>query len=278
MPPILIILLAILATLLLLFLLYLLVLVRPKAKRPADPALLCDYAHRGLHGERVPENSLRAFALACEQGRGIELDVQLSRDGRVMVFHDYSLKRMTGVDQKLRELTAAELQGLSLKGTDQTIPTFAEALALVDGRVPLLVELKGENLNTTLCKAVAEHLSAYRGAFCIESFNPLLVRGMKKCLPEVYGGLLYTNVCRDKKKYSLLNVAVSCMLLNCLAGPNFIAYNQLDRGSLPVKLAAGLYRAPRFVWTARSDEDYQRAHDLGEHPIFENLTQYKEIT
>lgn len=278
MPPILIILLAILAALLLLFLLYLLVLVRPKAKRPADPALLCDYAHRGLHGEHVPENSLRAFALACEQGRGIELDVQLSRDGRVMVFHDYSLKRMTGVDQKLRELTAAELQGLSLKGTDQTIPTFAEVLALVDGRVPLLVELKGENLNTTLCKTVAEHLAAYKGAYCIESFNPLLVRGMKKCLPGVYGGLLYTNVCRDKKKYSLLNVAVSCMFLNCLAGPNFIAYNQLDRGSLPVKLAAGLYRAPRFVWTARSDEDYQRAHDLGEHPIFENLTQYKEIT
>lgn len=261
-----------------LFLLYLLVLVRPKPQKPADAALLCDYAHRGLHGERVPENSLRAFKLACEQGRGIELDVQLSRDGTVMVFHDYTLKRMTGADQKLRELTAAELQSLSLLGTDQTIPTFAEVLELVDGRVPLLVELKGENLNTALCKAVAEHLSAYKGAYCIESFNPLLVRGMRKCLPRVYGGLLYTNVCRDKKKYSLLNMAVSCMLLNWLAKPNFIAYNQLDRRSLPVKLAVGLYRAPRFVWTVRSDEDYRKAHDLGEHPIFEKLTQYKEIT
>ena len=262
----------------LLLLVYLLVLVRPTRKVTPDPVLLCDYAHRGLHGRGIPENSLAAFDLACREGFGIELDVQLSSDGVVMVFHDHTLNRMTGVDKKLCELTAAELQTLALAESDQTIPTFAEVLELVDGRVPLLVELKGENLNTALCKAVAEHLSAYKGAYCIESFNPLLVRGLRKCLPRVYGGLLYTNVCRDKKKYSLLNMAVSCMLLNWLAKPNFIAYNQLDRRSLPVKLAVGLYRAPRFVWTVRSDEDYRKAHDLGEHPIFEKLTQYKEIT
>ena len=94
--------------------LYLAVLVRPRAKRPSKESLLCDYAHRGLHGGSVPENSMAAFERACDEGVGIELDIQLSRDGEVMVFHDYTLIRMTGVDKKLCELTAAELCELTI--------------------------------------------------------------------------------------------------------------------------------------------------------------------
>ena len=254
-------------------LLYLLVFIRPRGRQPSDPALLCDYAHRGLHNETIPENSLSAFKRACEQGCGIELDVQLSRDGVVMVFHDYALARMTGAEGKLRERDASELQKLKLSGSDQTIPTFAEVLELVGGRVPLLVELKGENLDTSLCEKVADHLRTYPGPYCIESFNPLLLRRMKQFLPETYYGLLYTNTCRDKKSHSLLNLLVTAMMLNFLARPHFIAYNQLDRDSLPVKLTTRLYRAPRFVWTVRSDETFNLAHKLGEHPIFENLTE-----
>ncbi len=254
-------------------LIYLLVLIRPRAKAPADKSLLCDYAHRGLHGDGVPENSLAAFELACREGYGIELDVQLSRDGVVMVFHDYTLSRMTGRDQKLRELDAAELKTLSLSGTEQTIPAFAEVLALVDGRVPLLVELKGENLDTSLCEKVAALLADYKGAYCLESFNPLLIGKMGKYLPQAFRGLLYTNVCRDKKKKSLLNILVTGMALNGLAKPHFIAYNQKDRRSLPVRIVAECYRAPRFVWTVRSKREFHRAHELGEYPIFENLTE-----
>ena len=84
--------------------LYLALLIRPCKKKQIDPTLLCDYAHRGLHGNGIPENSLAAFELACQKGYGIELDVQLSRDGEVMVFHDYSLERMTGRKEKLCEL------------------------------------------------------------------------------------------------------------------------------------------------------------------------------
>ena len=123
--------------------LYLLVLIRPPKKTKPTEVLLCDYAHRGLHKEGVPENSLAAFEDACRAGFGIELDVQLSHDGEVMVFHDYTLIRMTGCDKKLCELDAKELMTLTLAGTDQTIPTLKQVLALVDGRVPLLVELKG---------------------------------------------------------------------------------------------------------------------------------------
>ncbi|MBQ8408516.1 MAG: glycerophosphodiester phosphodiesterase [Clostridia bacterium] len=259
---------------LILALLYLLLFIRPAGKKPQDEALLCDYAHRGLHDGNtagLPENSLAAFELACREGYGIELDVQLSRDGEVMVFHDYTLIRMTGVDKKLCELSAEELRKLSLAGTDQTIPTFAEVLSLIDGRVPILVELKGENFDTSLCPKVAELLSAYKGSYCIESFNPLLIKDMKKYLPDSYRGLLYTNACRDKKKATVINVAVSLMLLNFLAKPNFIAFNRIDRSSLPVKLTTGLYRAPKFVWTVRSVQDLETAHKNGEHPIFENI-------
>ena len=257
--------------LLLLLALYLLVLVRPRGRMPADMTLLRDYAHRGLHGGGIPENSMAAFAKACDLGYGIELDVQLSRDGVVMVFHDYTLTRMTGTEKKLCELTAAELKDLRLGGTEETIPTFAEVLSLVNGRVPLLVELKGEDLNTALCEKVAALLSDYRGAYCLESFNPLLIGKMKTYLPNAYRGLLYTNVCRDKKKYSILNMVISSMMLNALAKPNFIAYNHLDRDALTVRIAAGLYRTPRFVWTIRGQEELERAHERGEHPIFENI-------
>lgn len=254
-----------------LMLLYLFLFVRPKGKKPADPRLLCEYAHRGLHGENIPENSLQAFAKAVEQGFGIELDVQLSSDGVVMVFHDYSLARMTGKEEKLKNLTAEELQALSLAGTEQTIPTFREVLELVDGKVPLLVELKGEDLNSALCPKAAELLKGYQGPYCIESFNPLLVKNIKKHLPEAYCGQLYTNVCRDKKKYSPLNMILSSMGFNFLARPNFIAYNYKDRNSLPVKLATRFYKAPRFVWTARTKEELSLCRENGEFAIFENL-------
>ena len=248
---------------------YLFLLVRPRGRMPENKNLLCAYAHRGLHGRGVPENSLEAFRLACEEGLGMELDLQLSKDGKVMVFHDYNLKRMTGVDKLLCELNADELQTLSLAGTAQTIPTFEQVLALVDGKTPLLVELKGENLDTSLCEKTAELLRNYKGEYCIESFNPMLIRKIKKYLPDVFCGQLYTNVCRDKNKKTLPNIVLTSMALNCFARPDFIAYNKSDREMLPVKLTTKFYRAPKFVWTLRSEDEVATANSLGECPIFE---------
>ena len=260
---------------LLLALIAVFVLIRPAGKPPKDERLLCQYAHRGLHDGNtgaLPENSLAAFELACKEGYGIELDVQLSRDGQIMVFHDYTLVRMTGAEGKLCDLTAKELGELTLAGTEEKIPTFREVLALVNGRVPLLVELKGESFDTALCPKVAELLSAYNGPFCIESFNPLLLKEMRTHLPDAYRGLLYTNACRDKKKITAINLAVSGMLLNFLAKPNFIAYNKEDRSSPLVKLTTGLYKAPKFVWTVRTEEELAAAKARGECAIFERTT------
>lgn len=263
--------LSLLSLLLILFLLYLILFLRPHKGESPDPSLLCDYAHRGLHGGEIPENSLAAFEHAKSCGVGIELDVQLSSDGEVMVFHDATLTRMTGVEKKLSELTGKELSQLTLKDTDQKIPHFSEVLSLIGGSVPILIELKGENTDTSLCKKVAELLRDYQGAYCIESFNPLLIRAMRRELPQCFYGLLYTNVCRDKKKRSILNMLLTAMAFNFLSHPDFIAYNKEDRSSLPVRLVTSLYRVPRFVWTVRGEEEQNTAHGRGEHPIFEDV-------
>ncbi len=256
---------------LLLFLLYLLVLVRPASRLPEDPTLLTDYAHRGLHGNGVPENSMAAFRLAVEAGYGIELDVHLSRDGEVVVFHDDTLLRMTGREGRISDYTLAELRPLRLSGTEEGIPTFAEVLTLVNGRVPLLVELKGESFDRSLCPRVAALLQGYTGRYAIESFNPLLLSEMRKLLPHAYRGLLYTNVVREKKRASVLNLLLTAMALNVVAKPHFISYNEQDRASFPVGLTTRLYRAVRFVWTVRTKEALDTAHENRESPIFEKI-------
>ncbi len=259
----------ILAILILLVLLYLLVLVRPREKKPYSKALLCDYAHRGLHGNGIPENSLAAFEQACKNNFGIELDVQLSKDGVVTVFHDYTLLRMTGINQKLSELDYKELSQITLGKSEQKIPSLKEVLTLVNGRVPILVELKGETLDSSLCPKVAEILKAYNGDYCIESFNPFLIKKMKKYLPKAFYGQLYTNVCRDKKKYSILNILLTGMVFNFLSRPDFIAFNKLDRNSLVIRFITGFYRIPKFVWTVKGKTEIKIAHANGEYTIFE---------
>ena len=142
-----ILLIAISATVLTLFALWL-YLIAPRARRKAVQPFLRPYAHRGLWGEGLPENSLGAFRAAADKGFAIELDIQLSADGVVMVFHDYTLDRVCGRAGKVCEHTAAELGRMPLNGIEaECIPTLAEVLDAVDGRVPLLIELKGESGN-----------------------------------------------------------------------------------------------------------------------------------
>ena len=148
-------------------------------KKKINKNLLTNYAHRGLWGGTIPENSLSAFENAVKNGFGIELDVQLSKDDVVMVFHDYSLKRMTGTEGDLKDFTKDQLKELSLLSTNEKIPTFEEVLQVVDGKIPLLIELKGENLDNSLCPKVARILENYKGEYCVESFNPLLIKDIK---------------------------------------------------------------------------------------------------
>lgn len=254
----------------LLFLIYLFVLLFPgfKGKRNLKSELICDYAHRGLHSDSVPENSLAAFRKAVQAGYGIELDVQLSKDGKVVVFHDYTLSRMTGDDRKLKDLTGEELKSLRLNGTDEQIPYLSEVLELAQGKVPLLVELKGEDINIALCPKVNELLLEYEGAYTVESFNPMLLRWFKIHNPDVRRGFLTTKVCKDRG-ISVLNVLLDSLMLNVLCRPDFVAYD-ISHKKLSVDICTKLFALPAFVWTVRKLDDYKKI-PKGVAAIFEGF-------
>lgn len=271
MHPAVLALVIVLTTVLALFALWLF-LIAPRARRAAIKPFLRPYAHRGLWGEGVPENSLAAFCAAAARGFAIELDVQLSRDGEVMVFHDYTLKRMCGRDVKLADLSAAELSACALGGTAETIPTFREVLAAVGGRVPLLVELKGESGNTALCPAVAALLDEYEGAWCVESFNPLLLRWFKKHRKNAVRGLLSTNLIKEKKKGSpLLNFALSALWLTCLCRPAFHAWDKKYPRRVALRVGKSLFGVASFVYTVKDAAAYERYLAAGTYPIFDGF-------
>lgn len=249
-------------------------LIMPRAMAKPDMApLLCDYAHRGLFDNKtVPENSMGAFARAMNKGVGIELDLHLTKDGHVVVFHDNTLERMCGKKAPISALTLDELKKLRLLGTEYGIPLFEDVLALVDGRVPLLIELKGEDSSDALCWKVAPLLDAYGGEYCIESFNPLLLRWFVKHRPDVIRGQLVTNLFAEKREGSkLVNFLLTHMLLNFLSRPDFIACNGLYQKDLAFWVCRKVFRAPAFMWTVRKKALLEHNHHLGRFSIFEGF-------
>ncbi len=218
------------------------------------PFLGRNFAHRGLHEEdqSVPENSLPAFRRAVEAGYGMELDVQLSKDGQVVVFHDDTLDRACGVAARVDELDYDALQKLPLFGTEERIPLFTEVLALVGGRAPLIVELKNGYRNDELCEKTWALLRTYPGAYCIESFNPLIVAWFRFHAPTVLRGQLAQlpeEYIRAGRKLAE-GVVLGNTLLNVAARPQFIAY-RIGPKPLAVRFAEALGAMP-FGWTSHS--------------------------
>ena len=227
------------------------------------------FAHRGLHGAGVSENSLEAFARACTAGVGIELDVRLSADGSVVVFHDDTLARLCGLPERIDALTLAQLRAFSLPD-GSGIPTLQEVLDLVAGRVPLLVEIKnGRNL-TRLCAGTLERLRAYKGEYAVESFNPLAVRYFRRYAADVPRGQLVS--LPDEYRGAVLRAgagALSHLLANVLSRPDFVAYDQRMDGCFSLRMQRRLYRARLARWTVRSRSQLQAALMRGESVIFE---------
>ena len=217
------------------------------------------YAHRGLHGGKIPENSLAAFRAAVEAGFGIELDVRLSSDGVLVVFHDDTLERMVGIRKRVDELTVSELTALRLGNSDEGIPTFSEVLELVGGRVPLLVEIKEDRGNFAVSDATAKALMLYSGDYIVESFNPLTLGNVRKQLPMTPCGFLS---CKHKPK-SFVYFMLTNLLLNVTCRPDFIAYNLADSSNFFLRLVRTLFRAPTLAWTVRSEEEAKTAYDRG---------------
>lgn len=261
--------------LLILFVVYLLLIMPRVSNRPSVKPLLHPlYAHRGLYDNDsdIPENSMAAFRRAVENGYGIELDVQLSKDNIPVVIHDYSLKRMCGVDKKVNELTFEELQQLHLAKSQEKIPLFRDVLNLIGGKVPLIIELKIEAKDTGVCPLAAQLLDEYKGVYCIESFNPLGLIWYKKNRPSVVRGQLASNFLTDKEPGNkALYFCLQNLLLNCSTRPDFIAFNIHYQKMLSFNFCRLLYRCLPVAWTIRSEKQLKDAKKRYKIYIFEQF-------
>ena len=255
-------------------LIYLLLLRGRTGKPELKPFRSCLFAHRGLYGDGVPENSLKAFRRAAEQGFGIELDVHLLKDGTLAVLHDSDLLRMTGQLGILESLSGEDLEFYRLQCSDQRIPTLSQVLDLIQGTVPLIIELKVRQANSSaLCQAVCRQLDCYPGAFCLESFDPRCLMWLKKHRPELLRGQLSENFLK-KKDSSLswpLRFAASFHLESFLTRPDFIAHRFSDRRTLSNYLIRRLWQVAGITWTVRSQQELDTACREGWIPIFEGF-------
>ena len=234
-------------------------------------------AHRGYHdaAKQRPENSLSAFGAAVKAGYGIELDVQLSADGQAMVFHDETLDRMTHKTGAVLHHTAAELEGIKLQGSDDLIPTLAQVLALVAGKVPLLIEIK-DHLDTMadtsgrLETAVALALATYTGPVAVMSFNPHCMAHMARLAPKVARGLttddfdpveyrpIPASMCEDLRDITDYNRTLS----------SFISHKAADLAR-PRVAELKSQGAGILCWTIRSPEAEAKARQIAQNITFE---------
>jgi len=213
------------------------------------------YAHRGLHKTdgSAPENSLPAFKLAAEKGYGIELDVHITTDDQIVVFHDDDLKRMCGVDKATEDNSYEELKALRLLGTEHTIPLFTEVLSVYNAAGPIVLEFKTGKRKYELCQKTYEILKTYKGDVCIESFDPRIVAWWKKNAPEYVRGQLAQPTKFYKDQSVFLSFALANSLLNFLGRPHFVAY-KLAKKPLGTLLCE-MMGAMRFSWTSKDISD-----------------------
>ena len=245
-----------------LFLIYLF-LISPRNRKEMKEFKTKMYAHRGLHNAERAENSMSAFKAAVESGYGIELDIRLSKDGELVVFHDDTLDRVCGREGKVIDFTVDELATFKLSGTNDGIPRFADVLALVDGKVPLLVEIKEDPGVSAVSEAACKMLKGYKGAYIVESFNPLSLKTVKKNMPEVSRGILSHRYYEYEPYRKPLYFLLQSLLLNFLCRPAFIAYDHRHAKAFGLRFVRGFFRVPTLAWTVKSAEDEAEARKNG---------------
>jgi glycerophosphoryl diester phosphodiesterase len=248
-------------------------MINPGKKRNHPALSVKYYAHRGFHFiDGIPENSMTAFRKARDLGYGIELDIQMTKDHVIVVHHDYDLKRTCGVNHFIRDLEYEELCKYRLKGSDETIPKFCDVLREIDGRVPLLIELKMEDFNTELCRKAAKLLDAYPGVYCIESFHPYALYWFRKHRPQVIRGQLSEQFFKEKEwKNAPAYFVMKNLLTNFITKPDFIAYHYKYQNCLPLRICRKFYDIPIYGWTFRSKTEYEKHKESFYGFIFEKF-------
>lgn len=247
--------------------------VRPNNKRKDRMEVFARQyiAHRGLHDNKsdAPENSMAAYEKAVEKGYGIELDVRMTRDCQIVCFHDPTLMRATHTLGSVEEKSLGELLKLKLFNSEERIPIFWEVLKNIDGRVPLIVEVKAERGADIdqLCKEVVFCLDSYEGTTCIESFHPMVLRWFRKNHPSYLRGQLSTHF-KDEGFWSYF---LTICFFNFLTRPDFIAYDIRYMYSIPYYLLRSMWGAVGVAWTCKSDGDLENARAMFDVFIFDSF-------
>lgn len=228
------------------------------------------FAHRGLHdGSKVLENSLAAFDRAIAHGYGIELDVRMTRDGDVIVYHDSELGRMTVSRGQIASMSAKQLCGIRLKGSKETLQTLHDVLRHIHGRVPVLIEVKAtENIYLPACFAVRRALEGYRGEAAVMSFHPGVPAWFAEHAPKVVRGLVMTE--KEGRAFSPYGVRrwLRRQLLVRKARPHFLAFD-VRRLPSPFTAAARQRGIKLLTWTVRGDAAHALAARCADQVIFE---------
>ena len=234
------------------------------------------YAHRGYHDGNVavPENSLPSFQAAIDAGYGIELDIQLSSDKVPMVFHDADLMRICGVEGKIWDYTCAQLQEMKLFDTEETIPTLAEALALIDGQVPILVEYKMDKVDTDVCAYSHELLKDYAGDYAIQSFHPFALFWYRQNAKDIPRGILAKNFIRDNEEKGeesdIIDFLTTNLMLNVVGYPDFIAFDYQDADYFSLK-PCRIMGAQTSTWTLKDPAHYEQVRGQFDLYTFEGF-------
>lgn len=239
----------------------------PEAKRVAFLSAQ-PYAHRGLHGPACPENSRAAFAAAIAAGHGIELDVQAARDGEAFVFHDKRLERLTFGQGLFSAHTAPELDQVRLRDNGEPLPRLSEILGLINGRVPILIEIKTPNIPVgVLCLGVRRALEGYTGNVAIMSFNPAVGRWFRNHAPRFVRGLIITEQ-GAATPFARFRRETARRVALWTVKPDFLAYDIRD---LPSPFAAGQHdRGLKLLtWTVRTAQQERTAFAHADEIIYE---------
>lgn len=214
-------------------------------------------AHRGIHNNKdIPENSILAFTKAIKKNLPIEFDVRITKDNKLVIFHDDNLKRMTNLDKKIEELTLNEIKQLNLLNTKEKIPTLNEVLNLVRGKVLLDIEIKNTKKKEEVITLLLDELSNYKGEVLLKSFNPLIIKRIKHKTNRYRLGLLLTNHTKNK----LLNKVYTTQMLLKYIKPDFIAVDKRMFNRKYYKKVKDKYFI--FLWTIKNEEELKKYQDI----------------
>jgi glycerophosphoryl diester phosphodiesterase len=245
----------------------------PNRRNSKQFNMLCQYryAHRGLHDQQFPENSLEAFRQAMHAGFGMELDVQLTKDQHLVVMHDFNLLRACGLDCLVSDCDLATIKTLRLFNTAFPVCTFDEVLTLIDGKVPIIVEIKQRTKDSTVTQKVCERLAKYNGPFMVESFNPYSVKWVRQNHPTWIRGQLSTSFKNDQSVKPWEGFLIQYLLTNILTRPDFVCYNVEQRQNLGFIIFHYLLLGGNGLYTITDYDLYKKLHPYYDFIIFENF-------